>query len=302
MATSTSRLPALRLLLPLLLELFGGGDADPCVSADDWEGAGECCPVIKTEGPSTPRNKNDQSYCPCWSRVMDTQLGRGLAHLSDGRIAWQQTIEVNDLNPLLNLTSYEAFRSALFTFEDNCPAEFDGISDRVTRLGAGTQHLVYGVDDNDAATLGLEHAILRANKFESCWLTDAMSSLYVTSLLDSFAVLAWINVKMGAAGVGPRIPYVCLKRAEKHDKPSLNMFVFMDRYPTSVQSLLERTPNAMLNEEQLLQQVEFVTTQAELALSDLKLGNVLARPGSDGRWDVALADFDPPWAARKRLR
>eukprot|EP00966_Prymnesium_polylepis_P317116 7326648-Prymnesium_polylepis.1 len=75
------------------------------------------------------------------------------------------------------------------------------------------------------------------------------------------------------------------------------MFMVMDRYQMSVQSLLERKPAAKLNEQQLLEQVEFVTTRAGLALIDLKLGNVFAKAAPDGRWDVVLADFDPPWAA-----
>ena len=260
-----------------------GGDCDD----DDWDGWGECCPKLWLGGPASPRIRNPVGYCNCWSSFIDSRLAGGaVPFLPPGR---------SSANPLLNTTAFASFYARLLR-NNSCPDNLNTFVGRADPAGAGTEHLVYALQRTDAQQLGLTEAIVRKYKFDYCWREG--DALYSATLTQTLAVEAWMNYQMGEADVAPRVYHACLTHGERLGSQSLNMLSVMERFEVSVQALLERVPYARLDEARLLYQVEWATVTAELTLSDLKLGNILAHQvGNSDVWQTALTDFDPPWAS-----
>ena len=260
-----------------------GGDC----GGDDWDGWGECCPKLWLGGPASPRIRNPVGYCNCWSSFIDSRLAGGaVPFLPPGR---------SSANPLLNTTAFASFYARLVR-ENSCPDNLTTFMGRADPAGAGTEHLVYALQRMDAQQLGLTEAIVRKYKFDYCWREG--DALYSATLTQTLAVEAWMNYQMGEAGISPRVQHVCLTHGERLGSQSLNMLSVMERFEVSLQALLERAPYARLDEARLLYQVEWATVTAQLTLSDLKLGNILAHQvGTSDVWQTALTDFDPPWAS-----
>ena len=222
-------------------------------------------------------------------RHLVSQLERGVSN---------QTNTTGE-NPLLDVGRFLAFRSRLLTLEAACPPDFVALTQRATPFGSGITHAVYALDTQDAGRLGMKHAILRVNKLEICEGVDP----YRGRMLDSLVVEAWMNVQMGQLGLGPQVPHACLQRriaSEGPHKNKLTLALVIERYPTSLGSLLVNHPTTRLSEERLTQAIERASTVTELVLVDSKLQNFLASPpvvGGGDTWQIVMTDFDPPLAA-----
>lgn len=209
--------------------------------------SGECCPGFFEAGPASAR---DVYHCSCIKPMfVDSRLGVALTHARTS-----ERLQTTD-NPLLNMSRYVPFRETLLAYDASCPpgVDFDRMIQSAGRAGVGTEHLVYKLAQHDAALLGMSEAVLRISRADICERarTTAHAS-YHEQLLDMLTREAWLNVAMGEAGIGPRVHHVCIRRRVHHGVPSLRTFLIMERFPTSVQALLQAHPASKLADEKLM--------------------------------------------------